>query len=515
MKPSILLHNKKRVSIIYSVAVLSFLFILAMPERGEGINMNDIRESVIAGSWYPGDPKILASEIDGFLKKTPSIHLDGKVLALISPHAGYMYSGQIAANSYKLVEGKTFDAVIVIGPSHHTYFDGTSVYNKGGYQTPLGIVPVDMELANKIIAQSPTISFIPSAHMQEHSVEIQLPFLQVVLGEFSFVPIVMGDQGMQNCRELAKAIYKAASDKEILIVGSSDLSHFHSYDKAVKNDSRALDHLKNMDHEGLLKDIQSGLCEACGGGPIAVAMMTASKLGANRSKLLKYANSGDVTGDKNRVVGYASAVFYEEPVKPKRRAGIDMGLSEADKKKLLEIARNTIKSRLYGYGEKSPEFIPPESVTLNEKRGAFVTLQKHGLLRGCIGYIEPQKPLYKTIEEMAQAAAFKDPRFPPLRREEFDDLSIEISVLTPLREIKDINEIEVGVHGIYVVKGFHSGLLLPQVAVQYKWDRLTFLEETCHKAGLPSNAWEDTDTRIYIFSADIFGTEENEVSRQQ
>ena len=472
--------------------------------------MNDIRKSIIAGSWYPGDPKVLSSDIDGFFKNIPTEFLDGKVVALISPHAGYIYSGQIAAYSYKLVKGEIFDAVIAIGPSHHAYFHGASIYNKGGYETPLGIVPVDVELANKIIAQSPMISFVPSAHMQEHSVEIQLPFLQVILGKFSFVPIVMGDQDGQSCKGLADAIFESITDKKALIVGSSDLSHFHTYKKAVKLDSVVLDHIERMDTEGLLNDLENGVCEACGGGPIVTTMMVAKRLGANKAKLLKYANSGDVTGDKSGVVGYASAVFYKgntaESVKGKRDVGVDMGLTGAEKSRLLEIARDTIECRLAG--KKLPEFHALESITLKEKRGAFVTLQKHGQLRGCIGFIDAKKPLYTTIEEMALAAAFNDPRFPPLSRKELKNISIEISVLTPLKEIKDINEIEVGVHGIYIVNGLYSGLLLPQVATRYKWDRTAFLEETCHKAGLPSNTWKDQNARIYIFSADIFGESE-------
>ncbi|HUT43762.1 MAG TPA: AmmeMemoRadiSam system protein A, partial [Desulfobacterales bacterium] len=164
-------------------------------------------------------------------------------------------------------------------------------------------------------------------------------------------------------------------------------------------------------------------------------------------------------------------------------------------------ARSVIEGRISG--EENPE-LQVESATLREKRGAFVTLHKQGQLRGCIGFIDAKRPLHKTIEEMAVAAAFNDPRFSPVSREELKDLSIEISVLTPLKEIKDINEIKVGIHGIYIVKGSYSGILLPQVATQYKWDRLTFLKETCHKAGLPSDAWSDKDTKIYIFSADIF-----------
>jgi len=178
-----------------------------------------------------------------------------------------------------------------------------------------------------------------------------------------------------------------------------------------------------------------------------------------------------------------------------------MGLTEEEKRILIDIAKTTIECRLTG--KSIPEFRTDTEV-LKEKRGAFVTLKKNGHLRGCIGYIEAKKPLYKTVEQMAIAAAFNDPRFPPLKRDEFKHVTIEISVLSQLKEIKDINEIEIGIHGIYIVKGFHSGLLLPQVASEYKWDKMTFLEETCYKAGLHQGAWRDKDTTIYIFSADVF-----------
>lgn len=182
-----------------------------------------------------------------------------------------------------------------------------------------------------------------------------------------------------------------------------------------------------------------------------------------------------------------------------------MKLTEEEKSALIAIVRKTIECRLAG--KELPEF-SVESDALREKRGGFVTLEKRGQLRGCIGYIEARKPLYKTVEEMALAAAFGDPRFPPLTAEEFRDVTVEISVLSPLREITDIKEIEVGVHGIYIVRGFSSGLLLPQVAARYKWDPKTFLRETCRKAGLPADAWQDKNTKIYIFSADIIGEKE-------
>ncbi len=271
----------------------------------------DIRKSVIAGSWYPGRPDVLRSDIEGFFLRLPDVKIDGSVRGLIVPHAGYVYSGQIAAAAYKIIKGQSFDAVLVLGPSHRAFFRGVSLYERGGYETPLGVVPVDANLAHDIMAQSKTISYIPAAHSQEHSIEIQLPFLQVVLGRFSFVPLVMGDQDTETCETLARSIINAANGRNILIVGSSDLSHFHSYNNAVKLDSVMLKRIEKMDGKGLLEDLGKNLCEACGGGPAAVTMMVSRKLGADRAKLLKYANSGDVTGDRTSVVGYASAIFYK------------------------------------------------------------------------------------------------------------------------------------------------------------------------------------------------------------
>ncbi|HYA12882.1 MAG TPA: AmmeMemoRadiSam system protein B [Syntrophales bacterium] len=271
----------------------------------------DIRKSIIAGTWYPDNPKTLRTEIENFFHNVPDKKIDGKIIGLVVPHAGYVYSGQIAAFAYKIIRGETFDAVIVLGPSHRAFFHGVSIYDRGGYETPLGVVPVDVSLAKDILAQSKMIANIPAAHSQEHSLEIQLPFLQVALGEFRFVPLVMGEQNRQTCETLAESIFRAIGDRKVLIVGSSDLSHFHSYEKAVKLDNVVLKHIEKLDGRGLIKDMENNICEACGGGPAAVTMMVSEKLGADRAKILKYANSGDVTGDRGSVVGYASAVFYK------------------------------------------------------------------------------------------------------------------------------------------------------------------------------------------------------------
>ena len=273
---------------------------------------NALKKSVIAGSWYPGNPTILKKDIENYFNSVPYLELGGEVVGLIAPHAGYIYSGQVAANVYKLIRGKKYDVVIVIGPSHRVAFHGVSIFSKGGYETPLGIVPVAEELAEKIKILSKTVVDIPEAHFQEHSVEIQLPFLQVALSDFSFIPLVMGDQNANTCQELAEAIYKASHGKKILIVGSSDLSHFYNYKMAKKMDAVVMRHLKDGDAVGLLANLENGSAEACGGGPIVVVMLVAHMMNANKAHLLKYANSGDVTGDKSSVVGYAAAVYCKE-----------------------------------------------------------------------------------------------------------------------------------------------------------------------------------------------------------
>lgn len=469
--------------------------------RGEGkMKEVPVRESVIAGSWYPGDPAVLRKEIEGFLRKASPPPVEGELMALISPHAGYMYSGQVAAYSYKLLEGKAFDLVVIVAPSHRAYFRGVSVYPRSGYRTPLGVVPIAEELTQKLIS-SPLIEYVPQAHAQEHSLEIQLPFLQVTLGDFRLVPIVMGDQDYYTCEELSRAIVKAIEGKKVLLVASTDLSHFYPYERAVALDSVILERVNAFDPEGLSKDLKMGKCEACGGGPMVAVMLAAKALGANRAKVLKYANSGDVTGDRSSVVGYMAAAIYRSS-NPARGKGIDLGLTEEEKRTLHEIARTVIWNK--AQGKEVPAF-HITSERLKEPRGVFVTIKKHGELRGCIGYVRAIKPLWQAVMEMAEAAAFQDPRFPPVGPSELKDLEIEISVLTPLREIKDVKEIEVGRHGIMIERPpYYSGLLLPQVATEYGWDRVTFLEQTCLKAGLPRNAWREPGTRIYVFSADIF-----------
>ena len=466
-----------------------------------------IRESAIAGTWYPGDPQVLRQWIDEFLKKATVPPLEGNIIGIIAPHAGYMYSGQVAGYAYRVLKGRKFSRVVVVAPSHYAYFNGVSIYPKGSFRTPLGLVEVDEEMCEKFLKASPLIKDLPQAHVREHSLEIQLPFLQVVLGDFKLIPLVVGEQDELTIKELGRVISEVIRPQkdEVLLVGSTDLSHFYPYNRARELDGIIIDYVRSFDPEGLLRELRSGRCEACGGGPMVSVMMASKELGANRSLVLKYANSGDVTGDKTSVVGYLAAVFYEEKGDPLEKEYLN--LNEEEKRTLREIAKETIWRRVLG--KPLPAF-SIQSPKLQVPRGVFVTIKKHGQLRGCIGYVRPVKPLWEAVIDMAQAAAFEDPRFPPVRKEELEDLEIEISVLTPLKQIKGspeeiLKSIKIGRHGLMIEKPpYYSGLLLPQVAIEYGWDVETFLEETCLKAGLPPRAWRDPDSRIYIFGAEVF-----------
>jgi MEMO1 family protein len=496
--------------LIFPTAFFLFVFSLSMAQvskGGEETGMKEIREPAVAGMFYPDRPETLTRDVKRYLENSKKEKVEGELVALVSPHAGYMYSGQVAAHAYKLIEGKTYETVVIVAPSHRALFKGASVYDRGAFRTPLGVIPIDTELSKKMMEKWKEIQFLPNAHAQEHSLEVQLPFLQVLLKSFKLVPIVMEpDWTWESCQTLARSLAETIRGKNVLLIASTDLSHFHRYEKAVELDRIVLNHIDRFDPEGLNRDLRNNRTEACGGGPVVAVMLAARALGANQGKALKYLNSGDVTGDRSRVVGYGAGVFYKraggiERMREEKKVGVDLGLNEEEKKLLHQIARTVIENK--ATGKPVPEFKVDASI-LREHRGAFVTVQKKGQLRGCIGYIEGRGPLHKTIEEMAEAAAFRDPRFSPVRDNELPDLTIEISVLTPLKKITDVKEIEVGKHGIYLKKGWNSGLLLPQVATEYGWDRLTFLEHTCQKAGLPSHAWKEKNTEIYIFSADIF-----------
>jgi len=296
------------------MVVISLIILISvrypLQTTGEEKKDKNLRNSILAGSWYPGDKKTLSRMVEDLLSRVKTGSMEGELTALIVPHAGYIYSGQVAAYAYSLIQGMNFQRVILIGPSHRTGFKGASINLQSGYKTPLGIVPVDQELAKKLIDTSDQIRWVPKAHAREHSLEIQLPFLQTVLSDFQIVPIIMGEQDFKTCSDLAESLFRVTGTMgNILLLASSDLSHFHDYNRAKELDMRFIKHVREFDPNGLASALSSGFCEACGGGPSITVMLAAQRRGANRALILKYANSGDVTGDHSRVVGYLSAAL--------------------------------------------------------------------------------------------------------------------------------------------------------------------------------------------------------------
>lgn len=301
--------------------ILFGLFLHPHKSPGEEKGLKDVRPSILAGTWYPGNPDDLTKVIQGYLSRVEMTGLDGKVKALIVPHAGYVYSGPVAAHAYRLLQKTKFSRVILVGPSHRVGFSGVSVNLQSAYETPLGIVPVDRKLARMILNKGPNTRWLKKAHSGEHSLEIQLPFLQTVLQNFKIVPLIMGRQDPDTCSNLSKTIAQVLADVEgTLLIASSDLSHFHTYTRAKALDRIFIDHVRMFDPQGLSKDLLSGKCEACGGGPVITILRAARDLGADRTSILNYANSGDVTGKHGSVVGYlAAAVFRSSDTGPRPR----------------------------------------------------------------------------------------------------------------------------------------------------------------------------------------------------
>ncbi|MFH1046020.1 MAG: AmmeMemoRadiSam system protein B [Candidatus Omnitrophota bacterium] len=468
-----------------------------------------IKMPVVSGTFYPDSPKILAERIKQFLDWAEVEKNSKKVIALISPHAGYDYSGAVAAYGYKLIKGSPYRSVIIIGPSHYVRFDGISVYPEGSWQTPLGNVPVDSELAQVLIQFNPKISFVEPAFKQEHSLEVQLPFLQMVLDNFKIVPIATGEFSYENCEILSQALLEVTKDRDdILVVVSSDLSHYHPYDEAQGIDNHTINSLKEGDTKALFNRFVLEECQACGAAGLISVLLYAQAQGPYDLQVLKYANSGDVTGDKTKVVGYTSAAIFTQSGEDAMVKENAETLTASQKERLLDIARQTIEE--YVNSSVAAEFKEDDPL-LSKEMGAFVTIHKNGQLRGCIGNIIGRQPLYLTVRDMAIQAAVNDPRFPALTGAELADIDIEISVLTPPKKVQSVDEIKMGVHGVIVEKGFASGVFLPQVATETGWTKEEFLANLCaHKAGLAPLAWQDKDTKLYIFTAQVFGEKEPE-----
>ncbi|MCX5699025.1 MAG: AmmeMemoRadiSam system protein B [Candidatus Omnitrophica bacterium] len=474
-----------------------------------------IKQPEFGGQFYPSSKEELSGMIDNFLENATPNPASGEIFMLISPHAGYGFSGQTAAFGYKLIKNKNYKTVIIIGTSHHKVFNGAALYGGDSLVTSLGQINIDKDFLKNIVGKDPEVFLDTSAFTNEHSVEVQLPFLQKVLPNFSaagaclpgrqggacggkIVPVVIGDCSLESCKKIALLFKEAIGQrKDILVVVSTDLYHGYDFKEADSVDEFTLDLIKKMDYQELYYALRYGNAQACGGFAAVVALNIAKELGYPRLEVLNHTNSAKVTGKLIQgewTVGYASCAVFDQE-------GENM-LNIQQRKKLLMIARESIEKYLKT-GKKME--VTDADLVLNQKMGAFVTLTEHGGLRGCIGNLIGSQPLYLTVRDMAVEAAVNDPRFPALSLLELKDVQIEISVLSGLEKVFSAEKIELGKHGVLVRRGNQSGVFLPQVATETGWSKEEFLNNLCaQKAGMPAGAWKDKDTELYIFTAEVF-----------
>lgn len=266
---------------------------------------------MVCGQFYPSDPEELRRDIGSMIAEVKPPKAEGTIRGIIGPHAGYMYSGYTAAHAYALLRGSKYASVVVVSPSHQEYFDGVTVFPGDSYATPLGIVDVDRDLREKVVACAKgAVAVSHAGHRGEHAIEVHLPFLQYMLGEFRFVPLVVGDQRKANCYALGEALGDALNGGNFLLVASTDLSHYHHSEIARQLDAIAIEDVKNFDPDSLMRDLELQHTEACGGGPVVAVMVALQRLGVHRISVLHQCNSGDVTGDHTQVVGYFAAAAY-------------------------------------------------------------------------------------------------------------------------------------------------------------------------------------------------------------
>ncbi len=495
-------------------------------------------EPQVAGRFYPGNETALKDQIRGFLQKTPQQPITGKPIAIISPHAGYQYSGQVAAYGYKAVQDNGFTRVIIVSPSHFSSgkrFRGVSILNVKNFKTPLGVVPVDLEACNQLLNSAPDTPLqnaprkatslfgsFDSAYQNEHSMETQLPFLQMALGNFKLVPIMVGIL-IDNDYDLVANAIRPLMDDNTLVVVSSDFTHFGEgygyvpFKKDIEKNIRALDYgaidkILSRDFDGLKQYRKETGINACGFLPIL--LMTKLLPADAKGELLNYDTSGRQSGNFTFSVSYASILFVKPLENPEKKAEYSDPKGEAggknytgcltneEKATLLSLARSTLET--YSSTGSPPKIDVPITTTLQEKYGVFVTLKKNGELRGCIGHIIPRHSLYQAVIENTINSSSNDRRFRPVKSSEVPEISIEISVLSPLQKISGPDAFVAGKEGILIKKGEASAVFLPQVAREQGWDKNETLCQLCRKAGLPPTAWESGDMEFFVFTADVF-----------
>jgi len=479
-----------------------------------------VRPPAVAGQFYPGDPAHLKLAVQQFLEDAVSATIE-KPVALVVPHAGYLYAGQIIADGFRQVKGQNYETVVILGTNHgrneaSANLTGISIYPSGAYRTPLGDAPIDTTIASALLAEDSDCAANAAAQASEHSIEVQVPFIQTLFPAAKIVPVMIGMPDPSMCARLGKALAKVVKDKRVLIVASSDLSHFPGYDDASNVDRQTLEAIARFDPAQFTSKVRSLMSRntrnletcACGEAPILAAMTAAKALGATHGVVVSYANTGDaIAEDRSRVVGYGSVVFTTGDGPPdvkalSRPSGPPPSgpLQSADKKALLKLARQSLQRFL------ATETIPLArnlAPRLDFEQGAFVTLKQHGELRGCIGRLIGDFPVGLTTGWMAVQAGVYDPRFPRVTLKELNGLEIEISVMTPLKPAAKATDIVVGRDGVVIQKDGRSAVFLPQVAPEQGWGLGEMLDNLCLKAGLPRDGWK-SGARFLVFQAEVF-----------
>lgn len=460
-----------------------------------------------AGRWFPGEVSALRDAVDGYLRSA-SAPIAGAPVAVIVPHAGYQYSGATAGKAYALLAGASYKRVILLGPTHYERVYGASVLRADAYETPLGSIPVDPIARDALLACS-AVKEVPEAHRLEHSVENQLPMLQRAIGSFSMVEVLIGQLASEQRAALAKTI-RGLLDEHTLLVASSDFTHYGPGYGYVPFKDRIPENLKSLNQLAVQEIVQIDVGgwdsyldktddSVCGQAGIGLLLKVLEDDPHVRASLVAYDTSGNLTGDYKNSVTYASVAFWKQGA----------ALTTDERKTLLRIAREAVVE--YLRSGRAPSVDPALyalSPSVQAPGAAFVTLRNRGDLRGCIGEISPSGPLYLSVVQNA-CNACRDPRFvrDPVTATEAKDLTIEISVMGPVRRLDDTGKVQVGRDGLIIERGSSRGLLLPQVPTEQGWDREQFLAGTCMKAGLPTDAWKNPGTIIHRFSAEVFGEE--------
>ena len=499
------------------VAVILLAAVIAVPACRSAEGEGKIRPSALAGTWYPGEKSKLRKTVENFCASAKDAKLDGRLFALIAPHAGYRWSGNVASHAYRQVKRGVHNCVILLGPSHSSGFRGFSIMDVDAYRTPLGDVPLDREICKELRGHRLHVKD-DSLHWREHSLEIHLPFLQCTVGSFNFVPIIVGRLVAGDCDAIGAAI-RPHLTPETLVVVSSDFTHYgprfyyvpfrRNLAKNIRDlDMGAVDLIVKKDYGGYTAYMEKTRATICGRNPIAILLRLLPPQA--KGKLLKYDTSGRMTRDFSNSVSYVSVAFT---VGKQAKAGEGMGrLTQSEQGILLEIARATldayVKSHVVPGGLDKRHKLTPR---LKAKSGCFVTLKKNGRLRGCIGRIgypeiaDRLPLLYACIKMMTVQSAAADRRFKPVRHDELDQIQIEISVLSIAKEVSGPDKFQVGEHGIIIRKGRSSAVFLPQVATAQGWNREQTLGYLCRKAGLPANAWKEPAMKFFTFTAQVFG----------